>query len=79
MYNYDWNYWFWHMWGFGFFWIWQILFYVVIIFLVIYFINKISQKNERKNESALEILKKRYVNWEIDKDEFDEKKNDLLN
>ena len=67
------------MWGFGFFWIWQILFYVVIIFLVIYFINKISQKNERKNESALEILKKRYVNWEIDKDEFDEKKNDLLN
>ena len=46
---------------------------------MIYFINKISQKNERKNESALEILKKRYANWEIDKDEFDEKKNDLLN
>ena len=65
--------------GFGFFWIWQILFYVVIIFLVIYFINKNSQKNERKNESALEILKKRYANWEIDKDEFDEKKKDLLN
>lgn len=72
MYWYNWDFWFFHMWWF---WIFNLIFYWLIIFAIIYFIN--SRKVE-KWETALDILKKRYAKWEITKDEFEERKKDII-
>ncbi|MCF8241557.1 MAG: SHOCT domain-containing protein [Melioribacteraceae bacterium] len=56
------------------------LFWIVVIVLVVYLIVRFAnQQNTRttSNESALDILKKRYARGEITKEEFDEMKNDL--
>ena len=67
-------------WGMGFGWIFMIIFWVVVIIGVVYLIKLISggTKSEEKTESALDILKKRYAKGEISKEEFEEKKKDLL-
>ncbi len=66
-------------WGMGFGW----LFWLLIIGLVIWGIKAISE-NRGRNESrpsgdrALEILKERYARGEIDRDEYEARKRDLL-
>ena len=65
--------------GFGmffmfFFWI---LLLAGLVILVVWFVNQ-SKTGSTKNEiSALDILKKRYAEGEIDKEEFGKKKKDL--
>ncbi|MBC8231612.1 SHOCT domain-containing protein [bacterium] len=49
---------------------------VGIVFLVKWIVNQ-SRTNQRKDESPLEILKRRYAAGEITKEEFEEKKRDL--
>lgn len=66
------------IWGlFGmFFWI---LLITGIVLLVVWMIRKAGENGAvRIEESALEILKKRYAKGEIKKEEFEEKKQDLL-
>ena len=50
-----------------------------IIFLVRWLVEQSrSSASSSSGESALDILKKRYAEGEIDKEEFEQKKRDLL-
>lgn len=62
--------------------IFMIVFWVAVIvgfFLVVRWVATTSKKGEwgSRNETPLEILKKRYARGEIDKEEFERMKKDL--
>jgi putative membrane protein len=72
----------WGWWGFG--WIFMIIFWGLIIaglILLIRWLVGLSRSHTPYNkdrDSALEILRQRYAKGEIDKEEFDQKKKDLM-
>jgi len=68
----------WGGWGFG--WILMIIFWGLIVVGLIFLIRWLvgTAKITRVEESALDILKKRYARGEINKEEFEQKKKDLL-
>lgn len=57
-------------------WLLMILFWVLIILAVIYIARAVSN-GRQKEETALDILKKRYAKGEISKEEFEKMKDDL--
>jgi putative membrane protein len=67
-------------WGMGFGWMWGLLFIVLIIWGVktIAGNNCNSYINNGKEESPLEILKKRYASGGFDREEFKKRKSDLI-
>ena len=67
-----------HGWGMGFGWFLGIIVLALIIWLVVKVINQNNNSEISSNKSALDILKERYALGEIDKDEFDKRKKDLL-
>lgn len=72
-----------HAWEFGhsmgWWWIIGLVFMVIIVWVILKVMNQNKNSNTRvDNKSALDILKERYARGEIDKQEFDERKKDLM-
>jgi len=61
--------------GFGFGWIFMILFWAFVILGVVYLIKQLSggSRTTTSHETAEDILRKRYASGEITKEEFKEK------
>ena len=61
--------------GFGFGWIFMILFWLLVILGIVYILkNMFSNRVLAKNETAEDILKKRYAAGEITKSEFNKRR-----
>ncbi len=59
-------------WGMG----WGMWFIPLIIILIVYLLFKNNSQNKNQ-ETPLEILKRRYANGEITREEYDQMKSDL--
>ncbi len=61
-------------------WILWLIFWILVIIGLALLIKYLLQGGgaKREEESALEILKKKYARGEISKEEFEEKKKDLV-
>jgi putative membrane protein len=71
------------MWGgYGFMgvfmWIFWILVIVGVLFLVKWIVQQGKQSQPGHEENPLDILKRRYARGEVNKEEFEQKKKDLL-
>jgi putative membrane protein len=63
--------------GFGMGFMWIVIIVAVILLAKGYF-SPTKKVSESTGESALDVLKKRYATGEINKEEFEEKKRDLM-
>ncbi len=67
-----------HMMFGGYMWLFWFLILVGIVLLVFWLSRQNRPTESKKSEDALEILKKRYARGEIDREDFMERKKDLL-
>jgi putative membrane protein len=68
----------WGIWGIGMM-LFMLLFWGLIIVGVVLGIRwLLSQGKESRSDSAIQILRERYARGEINKDEFDAKRRDLM-
>jgi len=67
-------------WGMGFGWIFMVFFWALVILGIVYIVQAISRRagQSGREETPLDILKKRYAKGEITKEEFERMKDDLL-
>ncbi len=62
----------------GFMWIILVIIVIAVILLAKGYLSPAKKESEEAGESALDVLKKRYARGDISKEEFEEKKRDLL-
>lgn len=58
----------------------MVIFWIVIIIIIVVLVKYIATQSStriERNETPLEIIKRRYANGEIDKEEYEQKKKDL--
>src|SRR3989338_5054416 len=68
----------WGAWGLGMMLMMLLFWVLVIVGLVVGIRCLLGQRKESRSDSALEILRQRYARGEINKEEFEAKKRDLL-
>jgi putative membrane protein len=74
----------WGWWGGWFGWIFMIIFWALVIVGLIFLIKWLASFSRsgvsygKEQDSALDILKQRYAKGEINREEFDQKKKDLM-
>jgi len=64
--------------GMGWGWIIGLILLVLVIWLVVRATSQTSSSATQPEETALDVLKKRYARGEISKEEFEDKKKDLM-
>jgi len=64
--------------GMGWGWILGLLLLVLVIWLVVRSTGQTGASTHSGEETALDVLKKRYARGEINKEEFENKKKDLM-
>jgi len=67
-----------HGWGMGWWWIIGLIIVIAVVWMVIKTMNQNTVSSQSTEKSALDILKERYAKGEIDKQEFEERKKDLM-
>jgi putative membrane protein len=72
-----------HIGGFGFEWIFMIIFWILIIWAILAIFRSMGRHGEHwhmreKEDSAMEILRQRYAKGEINKEEFQQRQKDLM-
>ncbi len=55
-----------------------LIFWIIVLIGLVLLIKYLWEGGAKREESALDLLKKRYARGEISKEEFEEKKKDLL-
>ncbi len=67
-----------HGWGIGW---WWIVIFIVLILIVLFAVRATKRRenvNQPAGKTALDILKERYARGQIDKEEFEKRKKDLV-
>jgi len=69
-------------WGYGFGWIFMILFWGLVIVGIVAIVKGLmgssTNTNNPQQKTALDILKERYARGEVEYEEFEKKKQDLM-
>ena len=65
-------------WGMGWWWIIGPIIVLAVVWMVVKSMSKNSKANLPSGKSALDILKERYARGEIDKEEFEKRRKELI-
>jgi putative membrane protein len=68
----------WGAWGFGMMFMMVLFWGLIIVGIVLLIRWLLGQSRDNRADSALEILRQRYARGEINKEEFEAKRKDLM-